>query len=155
MGLSATQKIDRQDHSFLFRILVTFIFTPPVIHRVLMLRIFVIALALSARTVFANAILIPMDESQHNHLKAYGVAFFILKKGMELDWLLNYRGGSFMVSWNKEIESECVVRGISFEVISDASVTSILKEISSPSLNMNVVKLEKRPVLPCILRRMS
>jgi hypothetical protein len=110
-----------------------------------MLRIFIIALLLCANVAHASSILIPMDEVQHNHLKAYGVAFYILKKGMEMDWLLNYRGGSFMVTWSKEIQSECIVRGVSYEVISDAAVNTMLKEIDSPSANMNVVKLERAP----------
>ena len=93
----------------------------------------------------ANSILIPMDGSQRNHLKAYGIAFLVLKKGMEVDWLLNYRGGSFLINWSGAIENECVVRGVSFEVVSSAKTNTILLEISSPSVNMNVVKLERSP----------
>jgi hypothetical protein len=86
-----------------------------------------------------------MNESQKNHLKAYGMAYYMLREGLEVDWLLNYRDGSFMVPWSGKVENECIVRGVSFEVISDATVNAILKEISSPSLNMNVVKLERAP----------
>ncbi len=93
----------------------------------------------------ANAILIPMDEAQKNHLKSYGIAFNTLQRGGYLDWLLNYRGGSFLIPYDQDVHSECIVRGISFEVISDAVVNSILKEIESPAVNMNVVRLEKSP----------
>jgi hypothetical protein len=94
---------------------------------------------------FANSILLPMDEAQRNHLKSYGIAFTVLQRGGYLDWLLNYRGGSFLIPYDQEIHSECVIRGISFEVISDAQVNSILKEIESPAVNMNLVRLEKAP----------
>ena len=93
----------------------------------------------------ANAILIPMDEAQKNHLKSYGIAFNTLQRGGYLDWLLNYRGGSFLIPYGQDVHSECIVRGISFEVISDAVVNSILKEVESPAVNMNVVRLEKAP----------
>ena len=93
----------------------------------------------------ANAILIPMDEAQKNHLKSYGIAFNTLQRGGYLDWLLNYRGGSFLIPYEQDVHSECIVRGISFEVISDAVVNSILKEVESPAVNMNVVRLEKSP----------
>lgn len=93
----------------------------------------------------AASILIPMDEDQKNHLKAYGIAFWTLKNGIEADWLLNYRGGSFMIKYIEAIEKECKIRGVSYEVIADASVTSILNEITDPSVNMDMVKLEKAP----------
>ncbi len=91
------------------------------------------------------SLLIPMDESQKNHLKAYGMAYFILKSGKEVDWLLNYRGGSFLVAYSPSMENECTIRGVSFELLSPEKTNVILKEISSPSLNMNVVKLETAP----------
>jgi len=68
----------------------------------------------------ANSIFIPMDEKQANHLKAYGIAYWILKSEMEVDWLLNYRGGSFMCKYHPKIQNELVVRGVSFEIISEA-----------------------------------
>jgi hypothetical protein len=95
--------------------------------------------------VTANSILIPMDGVQKDHLKAYGVAYFILKQNTPVDWLLNYRGGSFLVEYSTAIESECRVRGISYETISSAKVNSILNEISSPAVNMNVVRMERAP----------
>ncbi|MBK5280377.1 MAG: asparagine synthetase B [Bacteroidia bacterium] len=93
----------------------------------------------------ANSILIAMDASQRNHLKAYGMAFFILQKGNEVDWLLNYRGGSFLIDYSIQVANECVVRGISFEVVSAATVNSILTEISKPDINMEIVKLQTAP----------
>lgn len=93
----------------------------------------------------ANSILVPMDESQKNHLKAYGFAFFVLQKGFELDWLLNYRSGSFLISYTAEFQNECVVRGITYELLPSARVNSILQEISNPEVNMSVVKLERAP----------
>lgn len=110
-----------------------------------MLRYFTLVLVISFSTARATSILIPMDDSQANHLKAYGLAFYVLQQGLDVDWLLNYRGGSFMVAWSSQVETECVVRGISFERITESSVNAILREISSPSVNMNVVKLERAP----------
>ena len=86
-----------------------------------------------------------MDLQQKDHLKAYGVAYWVLKNDVEVHWLLNYRGGSFMIKDAKEIESECTIRGVSFEIIADAKSTSILTEIADPEVNMEDVKLEKAP----------
>ncbi len=98
-----------------------------------------------ARIATANYIFIPMDEKQMNHLKAYGLAYWILKSDNEVDWLLNYRGGSFMCKYHPKIQNELVVRGISFEVISDAQANSIITEIASPAVNYDLMKLEKFP----------
>lgn len=86
-----------------------------------------------------------MDHTQKNHLKAYGIAYWLLENNLEIDWLLNYRGGSFLVKHIKTIEEELIIRGVSFEVIADAKATAIFQEISSPEINMDVVKLEKAP----------
>ncbi|MEJ7779535.1 MAG: asparagine synthetase B [Daejeonella sp.] len=93
----------------------------------------------------AASILIPMDEDQKNHLKAYGITFWTLQSGLETDWLLNYRGGSFLMKYTQAIESECKIRGVSYEVITDAKVNTLLNEITDPSVNMEMVKLEKPP----------
>ena len=94
----------------------------------------------------ASFILVPMDETtQQNHLKAYGITFWCLDKNYKASWLLNYRGGSFLLPDATEIRKECQIRGVSFEVISDAEQVSILNEISSPSQNMEAVILEKAP----------
>lgn len=94
----------------------------------------------------ASMILLPMDEtSQKNHLKAYGIAYWVLSKNYKANWLLNYRGGSFMLPDAQEIRRECQIRGVSFEVLSDGQANGILDEISSPSQNMENVLLEKAP----------
>jgi hypothetical protein len=90
-------------------------------------------------------LLIPMDESQKNHLKAYGIAYHILQLDVDVQWLLNYRGGSFMVTDADAFEKECTVRGVSFQVIADVQAAAILREIANPEVNMDVVKLEKAP----------
>ena len=95
---------------------------------------------------FASYILVPMDaESQKNHLKAYGITYWTLTKNQKVKWLLNYRGGSFLFADTEELRRECKIRGVSFEVISDAKTEAILEKISSPSQNMEAVVLEKAP----------
>jgi hypothetical protein len=93
----------------------------------------------------ANRVLVPMDPAQKNHLKAYGVAFWVLKQDLDVDWLLNYRDGSFMLPHTDGIEKECRIRGVSYEVISEAEVGLILNEIAKPDVNMELVKLHKAP----------
>ena len=96
--------------------------------------------------LFATAILIPMDaEGQKNHLKAYGITYWVLTKNQKVQWLLNYRGGSFLLPDGEVIRKECQIRGVSFEVISDSEAQSILDNISSPSQNQESVILEKAP----------
>ncbi|HPR61542.1 MAG TPA: hypothetical protein PLF35_11380 [Prolixibacteraceae bacterium] len=111
------------------------------------LRKFVISVlvALSVLPAFASSILIPMDESQKNHLKSYGITFWTLERGIEVKWLLNYRGGSFMMQYVKNIEDECRIRGVSYEVIADGQALQIINEISSPSQNMEVIPMQKAP----------
>ena len=94
----------------------------------------------------AYYLLLPMDaENQNNHLKAYGIAYWVLEEEVEIEWLLNYRGGSFLIPFHESIKNECQVRNVSFEVISDASALQIRKDISSPAVNMEVVKLQEAP----------
>lgn len=96
--------------------------------------------------VRANFILLPMDEvSQKNHLKAYGITYWCLDKQYKASWLLNYRGGSFLLPDAPEIRKECQIRNVSFEILSDSEANQILDEISSPSQNMETVVLEKAP----------
>jgi hypothetical protein len=96
--------------------------------------------------IHASYILIPMDaESQKNHLKAYGITYWTLNKQENVKWLLNYRGGSFLLPHIDAIENECLIRGVSYELISDSEAEAILKEMSSPSKNMDAVILEKAP----------
>ncbi|WP_163517993.1 asparagine synthetase B [Gelidibacter japonicus] len=84
-------------------------------------------------------------EGQKNHLKAYGMTYWTLEKQLKVKWLLNYRGGSFLLPDLEEIRRECQIRGISFEVISDVKTEEILEFIDSPSQNMESVVLEKAP----------
>ena len=103
-------------------------------------------LFLCANQLFASYILIPMDaDTQKNHLKAYGITYWTLVKNVKVKWLLNYRGGAFLLPDSKDIQRECQIRGVSFEVISDTKTEQILKEIASPSKNMESVVLEKAP----------
>ncbi|WP_278020612.1 asparagine synthetase B [Flavobacterium ginsengisoli] len=104
---------------------------------------FILLITFNAKASF---ILLPMDEStQQNHLKAYGITYWCLSRDYKASWLLNYRGGSFLLPDADEIRKECKIRGVSFEVISDSEQASILNEISSPSQNMESVILEKAP----------
>jgi hypothetical protein len=93
----------------------------------------------------ASQILIYMDEGQQNHLKAYGVAYWVLENGGEISWLLNYRGGSFLLPYSKEIEKECSIRGVGKQILPDAQVNAILQEIADPQSNTDEVKLQKAP----------
>ncbi|MDL2143689.1 asparagine synthetase B [Flavobacterium tructae] len=105
--------------------------------------IFILLLSFTAKASF---ILLPMDETtQQNHLKAYGITYWCLSRDYKASWLLNYRGGSFLLPDADEIRKECKIRGVSFEVLSDAEEASILNDISSPSQNMESVILEKAP----------
>ncbi len=93
----------------------------------------------------ASRLLIPMDDSQRDHLKAYGIAYWTLQREVPVEWLLNYRGGSFMIDHFEAIERECTIRGVTFQVIAEAQATAILNEIGDPEVNMETVRLEKAP----------
>ena len=90
-------------------------------------------------------LLLPMDEVQKNHLKAYGIAYWALQRDVEVTWLLNYRGGTFMMKHADAIERECRLRGVSCEAIADGQSTAILSQIADPAVNMDAVKLQKAP----------
>ena len=90
-------------------------------------------------------LLIPMDDSQKNHLKAYGVAYWILNKGGTVEWLLNYRGGSYLAHYNQLFENECTIRGVSSQVITDVQASSIKQQILQPDVNMDIIELQKAP----------
>lgn len=83
--------------------------------------------------------------TQKNHLKAYGITYWSLAQNIKVKWLLNYRGGSFLLPDSKAIQRECQIRGVSFEILSNATTEDILETISSPSKNMEAVVLEKAP----------
>jgi hypothetical protein len=105
-----------------------------------------LVLFLVTMTSQAAFVLLPMEAGvQQNHLKAYGITYWALNKDYKVSWLLNYRGGSFLLPDAPEIRKECQVRGVTFEVLSDAATDAILNEISAPSQNMETVVLEKAP----------
>ena len=114
---------------------------------VMRIRCLVLALFLAASTkAFADYILIPMDaDSQTNHLKAYGITYWVLNQNQNVKWLLNYRGGSFLLPYSETIAKECLIRSVSYNVLTDADAVSILETIKSPSQNMDAVLLEKAP----------
>mgnify|MGYP001460810086 FL=1 len=94
----------------------------------------------------ASFIYVPMShDNQKNHLKAYGIVYYSLEAGLKSKWLLNYDGGAFLIENNKIVENECTIRGVSYQIISDAKSQLILQEISAPSSNQDAVTLEKAP----------
>lgn len=106
----------------------------------------VLVLVLLGLRAHASYILIPMDaETQKEHLKAYGITYWVLEKGYKAKWLLNYKGGSFLLPDSPDIQKECRIRGVDFQVLSDAKTERILEEIESPSKNMEAIVLEKAP----------
>jgi hypothetical protein len=86
-----------------------------------------------------------MDDVQKNHMKAYGIAYWVLENEVEVSWLLNYRGGSFITDYQKDIEEECKIRGVSFEILANFQAEQIFAEIARPDVNMDRMKLEKAP----------
>lgn len=111
-------------------------------HRLLLTVAFIILITWQAGAAW---LLIPMDETQKNHLKAYGIAYYTLKNNMEVKWLVNYRGGSFLMTLQPDIQSECVIRGVTFETLGDSRVAGLLAEISSPDVNQDAVSMQKAP----------
>jgi hypothetical protein len=93
----------------------------------------------------ATQILVPMDEAQNNHLKAYGIAFWTLENEIVIEWLLNYRGGSFLIPHLKTIEEELIIRGVRYDILTDGQVNNIRSQIADPEVNMEIVQLEKAP----------
>jgi hypothetical protein len=109
---------------------------------------YIIIALLTAGSLTAQAarIYIPMNaDEQSNHLKAYGVAYAALTKEIEVDWLLNYEGGSFCMVQTEYIERLCKMRGVSYQVMSDAQYNGILNTVSDPDYNGDIIKLEKAP----------
>ena len=93
----------------------------------------------------ASFLLIPMDDTQKNHLKAYGIAYYALQNNLDVKWLLNYRGGSFLFGNTTALEKECAIRGVTSLIIADVQAGAIITEISNPEVNMDVIKLEVAP----------
>jgi hypothetical protein len=111
-----------------------------------MKKLLILVLIFISNSIWASFIYVPMSsDNQKNHLKAYGIVYFGLEAGLKSKWLLNYDGGAFLIENNKAIENECKIRGVSYEIVSDAKAQLILQEISSPSSNQEAVTLEKAP----------
>jgi len=109
--------------------------------------LFVLLLLLCAcMKLHAGYLLIPMGpDDQAQHLKAYGITYWVLAQDVKTQWLLNYRGGAFLMPDFEALRKECRIRGVDFELISDQQANQILNAISSPSQNMEAVLLEKAP----------
>lgn len=107
--------------------------------------ILLIILIFSLNIVHGTYILIPMDKTQKNHLKAYGIAYWTLTKEVDVSWLLNYKGGSFMFKYHEILEKECIIRGVSYNIIADVQSTAILQEIANPEVNMDIINLHIAP----------
>ncbi|HYF03909.1 MAG TPA: asparagine synthetase B, partial [Patescibacteria group bacterium] len=107
-------------------------------------QLFVVFLV-ACSTASAQKLLIPMDMTQTDHLKSYGIAYWVLSKGGTVDWLLNYRGGSFMMDYSSEIAAECRIRGVMFENVDGGTASQIYAEVQSEGNNKDVQKLEKLP----------
>lgn len=105
----------------------------------------IILALLAVLPVKASYIVVPMDEVQKNHLKAYGIAYWALEREVEVTWLLNYRGGAFLMKHADALERECRLRGVTAEIIADGQSSAILSHIADASVNMDAVKLQKAP----------
>ena len=106
--------------------------------------IFILLLVLiSSVPLFSQKILIYMDLKQTDHLKAYGVAYWTLKQEINIEWLLNYRGGSFLVQSFSLLKQECQLRGVTYEEIDAIEVNNIYSTIEEN--NMEKILLEKAP----------
>lgn len=107
--------------------------------------IFLLLFFISTFSAQAAYVFIPMDDTQKDHLKAYGIAFWVLEQEVEVSWLLNYKGGSFMCAHHQLIENECIIRGVTYQVIADVQASAILQEISDPEVNQDEIKLHIPP----------
>lgn len=103
----------------------------------------IILILLLAPSVFGASIFIPMDKAQTDHLKAYGVVYKALEAGHKAQWLLNYRGGSFLIDQSEEIKNLCLLMGVSYESVTSGQVADIYRRIEVE--NMERVELEKAP----------
>ncbi|MGB0983854.1 MAG: asparagine synthetase B [Saprospiraceae bacterium] len=114
-----------------------------------------LAILFISSSTFASWILIPMDERQTNHLKAYGMTYKVIEMEQEAFWLLNYRGGSFAFKYNKIFEEECEYRNIKYDIIADAKYNVILESIADPAANMDAIKLDKSPKVAVYTPKMN
>ena len=105
----------------------------------------ILCLCLLPRDGYSQDILIPMDATQTNHLKAYGVTFWVLEGGTDVDWLLNYRGGSFLLPALPEVEQELRIRGVSYEILGGADASRVVADVEREDSNTAIIRLEKTP----------
>ena len=109
------------------------------------LKIFFSIILISFSAFPQSKLLIYMDLKQTDHLKAYGITYRSLTKGYKADWLLNYRGGSFMIDYSDDLAAECRVNDVAFEPLTLSQATDIYSFVQSDDHNMDVVRLEKAP----------
>lgn len=110
-----------------------------------MLFVLLMTMCVGMKSLWATYLLIPMDKEQTNHLKAYGLTYWALTRNVDVSWLLNYRGGSFLCAYLEDVENECLARDVSYEILPDVKVQGILGEIMRSDVNMSEVKLTKAP----------
>ena len=111
-----------------------------------MLKKFILLLFIATNIIYAQSkILIYMDLKQTDHLRAYGITYRALAEGIKADWLLNYRGGSFMLDYSNKIANQCRVEGVAFDLLSASDAAQIYSLVQSDDKNMDVVRLEKAP----------
>lgn len=111
-----------------------------------MKKIIVIIIIVSSFIVEGQSkIFIPMDLTQTDHLKAYGITFNALKKGLKADWLLNYKGGSFLLDYSERVVMDCRIRNVSYQLLDNIKLVDIYAFVQSDDQNMDVVRLEKAP----------
>ena len=110
-----------------------------------MKKIFSILIIVSTIVFGQSKIFIPMDLAQTDHLKAYGITFNALKRGLKADWLLNYKGGSFMLDYSERVVMDCRIRNVAYELVDNITLVDIYTYVQSDDQNMDVVRLEKAP----------
>src|SRR3990172_8319371 len=111
----------------------------------MMIKILFFILSFTCLLFPQSKILINMDLQQTDHLKAYGITFNSLNQGLKADWLLNYRGGSFLIDYTDKLAAECRIEGVAFQTVSPSEAVSIYSEVQSEDNNMDVIRLEKAP----------
>ena len=102
-----------------------------------------IIIIITLNICYSQKILIPMDYTQKDHLKAYGIAFHSLQRSNDIEWILNYRGGSFLLDDYADLQKICTIRGVSFELVDSRKLSEILVIVEEN--NMDLVLLEKEP----------
>src|ERR1035437_3475924 len=108
-------------------------------------KLIIVIIILTGSTFAQNKIFIYMDVQQTDHLRAYGITFNSLRKGLKADWLLNYRGGSFLIDYSDQVANECRVEAVAFDIISSTQAAEIYSTVQRDDNNMDVIRLEKAP----------